>query len=260
MFINKVTFTGADSYTRINSLLALSIEHPYIEWGILCSKTKQGHPRYPDENWLDDMYAFWQGDSARKNEYYSPSLHLSCHVCGRWVGNLLDGGKEFYHDMGVYLPMFERIQINTGGKPLYVKPEEFIVSLNHFFKKKQIICQDDGFVGRSLYETLNLAGVNCVPLFDLSGGEGKTPAEWPKRLTRPTCFGGSVPAYCGYAGGLGPDNLAEELKRIEAVVGSDDVPIWIDMESNLRSESGVFDLDRVKKCLEIVQPWISKNA
>jgi hypothetical protein len=55
-------------------------------------------------------------------------------------------------------------------------------------------------------------------LFDTSGGAGVLPQEWP------------VPAkdfWCGYAGGLGPFNVIEQVRKIETVCAK---PFWIDME------------------------------
>jgi phosphoribosylanthranilate isomerase len=60
---------------------------------------------------------------------------------------------------------------------------------------------------------------------------------------------------CGYAGGLSPENVVAQLEKIAVVSG--DVPIWIDAETNLRSDQGQhFDLDRVCAFAEAVKPWI----
>jgi hypothetical protein len=61
----------------------------------------------------------------------------------------------------------------------------------------------------------------------------------------------------GYAGGLGPDNLAEELRRIEEVAG--DAEVWIDMETNVRTAER-FDLDKVRRCYDLARPWLSQDV
>lgn len=84
-----------------------------------------------------------------------------------------------------------------------------------------------------------------MPLFDVSGGIGVVPESWPKPFKD---------VYCGYAGGLGPTTIVEQLKRIEQVVG--DCEIWIDMETRIRSENdAVFDLGKVVECIELALPW-----
>jgi len=79
---------------------------------------------------------------------------------------------------------------------------------------------------------------NHAILFDASGGHGVSPEYWPAHLPDKSC---------GYAGGLGPDNLARELPRIQEAAGQG--PYWIDMEGKLRNEADRFDLARARLCL-----------
>ncbi|MDF2421383.1 MAG: hypothetical protein OPY06_00025, partial [Nitrosopumilus sp.] len=61
-------------------------------------------------------------------------------------------------------------------------------------------------------------------------------------------------AYTGYAGGLGPDNLENELHKIAEVCGEN--PIWIDAETKLRSDNDrIFDLQK-GEFLKIAEPWV----
>ena len=86
------------------------------------------------------------------------------------------------------------------------------------------------------------AGVNCSTLFDLSHGAGVLPEQWPKPLPG---------IRCGYAGGLSPDNIKEQLTLISAAVG--DTPIWIDMETHVRSNNDrLFDLGKVEQVLKVL--------
>ena len=83
--------------------------------------------------------------------------------------------------------------------------------------------------------------VNVACLFDRSGGKGLVPSSWP--LIRNDVF-------CGYAGGLGPETLSEELLKIFEMTNGQE--IWIDMESKIRTEKK-FDLGKVVNCLETAQ-------
>jgi len=78
-------------------------------------------------------------------------------------------------------------------------------------------------------------------LFDSSGGRGLAPVSWPAPLPGTTC---------GYAGGLGPDTLTEQLPLIHTAANGRGY--WIDMEGRLRTPEDRFDLDRARRCLEIV--------
>jgi len=64
------------------------------------------------------------------------------------------------------------------------------------------------------------------------------------------------PLLCGYAGGLNPDNIEQELIKIEAVVG--DAEIWIDMESGIRNKKDELDLEKCERVLAIAERWADK--
>jgi phosphoribosylanthranilate isomerase len=99
-------------------------------------------------------------------------------------------------------------------------------------------------VNNDILDVAKEAGVNAAPLFDLSGGAGVLPENWPV-----------ANGYCGYAGGLSPENVQGQLELIEQVAG--DGPIWIDVETHVRSEDDkIFDLDKVRAFIENVLPWV----
>jgi hypothetical protein len=92
------------------------------------------------------------------------------------------------------------------------------------------------------------AGFKVSALFDKSGGAGILPTEWPELLNG---------IKCGYAGGLSPENLEEQIKLIEHKAWSSE--IWIDMETHVRSdEDAVLDLEKVIECLTIASQYVSK--
>lgn len=55
---------------------------------------------------------------------------------------------------------------------------------------------------------------------------------------------------CGYAGGLSPDNIAEQLDLIDAAAG--DVDYWVDAETHVRTEE-VFDVEKCYRFLEVCE-------
>lgn len=91
---------------------------------------------------------------------------------------------------------------------------------------------------------LQSAGIDVAFLYDSSGGHGKTTPVWlpPKGK------------YCGYAGGLTPENLEVEIPKIAAVVGNH--PIYLDMESGVRDSDDHFDLSRAELILKIAKEWV----
>lgn len=60
-----------------------------------------------------------------------------------------------------------------------------------------------------------------------------------------------------YAGGIGPDNIQQELRRIRQVAQGHKV--WIDMETKVRSNSdNLFDFNKVGFVLATCRPYIEK--
>lgn len=239
MKIKTVTMTGADNSIDPKDLIAISQEFPFVEWGILLSKSQSGSRRVPDKKWMSQLLQLSDDHSLDEQ------INLSAHLCGRWVRELLQGEIfDLAKFMGRSLGMFQRIQINTHAEPHNVEAKAFLEALKGI--NRQTIIQFDD-VNNHLYYLVREAGIDVSPLFDLSHGAGMLPQEWPAPITE----------YCGYAGGLGLDNLVEELQKIENKV--DDKTIWIDMETKVRSDNDmVFDLKKVRKCLEIVQKHESR--
>jgi len=87
--------------------------------------------------------------------------------------------------------------------------------------------------------------VETAILFDLPGGAGILPAEWPAPRA-------SLP--CGYAGGLDPENVEDQLQRIASVC---DRPFWIDMERRVRSnDDSILDIAKVRQVLATCAPHV----
>ena len=96
MKLDRVTVTGADnSTTNLADLAFLSADFPFVEWGILCSKNNMGGNRFPDRTWLDKLAMCLK---------INPTMKASCHLCGRWVRDLLkEGNTKFIDEIGASL-------------------------------------------------------------------------------------------------------------------------------------------------------------
>ena len=80
-------------------------------------------------------------------------------------------------------------------------------------------------------------------LMDASRGTGVVPETWgaPSSLAQ---------TFCGYAGGLGPDNIA----TVAAQLNARGLPYWLDMESGIRTDNQ-FDLAKARAVLEQTAPF-----
>lgn len=262
--IDRVTITGADNSISSTQLAGLSREFPFVEWGILVSKSSTGKwPRYPTEPWIGYLLAI-------ADKY---PMNLSLHLCGRWVRDLLLGTNsipDFLLAPAITgRASFDRVQLNFHAERSECRPQAFAERLKSI--GKPFIFQLDGANGNKHLDSANEWEVpHCHGLFDVSGGAGILPSEWPKPIYLDAGLddeGGCIEqhAYHGYAGGLGPENLAEQIPLIlAAAAGTEHTQeghIWIDMETRVRSDNDQhFDLAKVRRCLEIAAPFVTPDA
>ena len=238
MKIRYVTLTGADDKTNASEMKVLSNAYPYVEWAILFSQNKTKAPRYPSYDWVE------------RNLPQLMGCQLSAHLCGRWVDDAMKGELTFMDiDDGVFFSFFDRIQLNLSGERLNKFLNGETKLWNCDLPEIQIILGGPYQKCEATFPTHAYLSHGAVPLFDCSGGRGILTKNWPKVIEGE----GGVPLLCGYAGGLGPENLEEQLKKIEEVVGDNE--IWIDMENNIRTNN-VFDLKKCEKVLKIAENWV----
>lgn len=221
MDLRYVTITGADDLTPIEEMVELSLDFPFVEWGILLGSEVKG--RFPSKDWLNSFAR------AAENNFMNTALHL----CGPWVKRLLAGEYIWTDISHNLLVAIDRVQINMGGKP-QVSNVKMIdaVRLGGIY---ETIVQGDG-VNDHLAYALTGNGIRTSILYDLSGGRGIFPTSWP----RPDSY---LP--CGYAGGISPDNMAQVLTDLGKVCKQ---PFWIDMESGVRTDNKL-DLGKVRTVL-----------
>lgn len=237
--LKRVTFTGPDDHTSIDEMLAISKEHPHVEWGILFP-SNGGRSRFPSGAWVRRLIDASIGENVQ----------LSGHLCEPWVQKILAGDMRLPAFIG-----FSRFQLNTHGVPMAAQLNwhaplvrmgyEIILQLDGLMSEK--LRADLGQVPDAL-DRLGQPSTTFSGLHDLSHGAGILPTEWPGPL--------ADLKWTGFAGGLGPHNLAEQLPLIEQASGGADY--WIDMETHVRTD-GLFDLQKVRECLRICDAFMATN-
>ncbi len=236
MNLDRVTVTGADDSIEPEALVALTEKYPFVEWGILFSGSRQGGPRYPSDGWISKLM-----HSAMQNRLPS----LCAHLCGKWVRDLvLEGQSTWWEKYRSYSAIFNRVQLNFHGQ-FHKAGKGFPAKLRSF--GHDFILQHDGVNDETILKLG--AELPVFPLFDRSGGAGVLPASWPKPIWK----------YQGYAGGLSPENIEDELHRILDAAGES--RIWIDVETRVRSEDdSLFDLHKVEVFLKRCQPFVRATS
>lgn len=219
-----VTFTGIDEWTDLRRVEDLSSRYP-IEWGILFGNVHK--PRYPSLRRVCEALML-------KN------VRFSAHLCG-WFAESVNGGTL----PPLPFDRFARIQVNAG--PQSYRIEALRRAMSTLGRPVIVQCRGETFGfnenrdGSSqgfpdgLSESLH-------PLHDESGGQGVLPRSRPPQ--------GDIP-YVGYAGGLGPNNIAATISSLDAS------HYWLDMETGIRGpgpdgEGDRLDLDQCERvCREI---------
>jgi hypothetical protein len=231
--MNKVTLTGADDRTDISAMIDLSAEFPFAEWGILVSAKQEGSSRFPSRNWIERFC----------HRAAVPAVAVSMHVCGSWVRAMLRGQLDWNALPEVRI-VADRVQVNTHAEE-HISNVAFLDWIGERNRKQFIIQLDavnDHILDAAFARKLNVAG-----LFDGSHGAGVLPADWLSPRYKDV--------YYGYAGGLGPENVVEQVGKIAKAAAWHKPGFWIDMEGRVRTHEE-FDLAKVRRVLELCAPLV----
>lgn len=226
MKLKYCSITGADDAVDAADLTALAQEFPFAEWAILLMRARAGTPRFPRPEWIEDFAVRATGQNK------------AMHLCGDAFLGFID------HDPQVLALMqgFPRIQLNLKFGDVEGRYDEAALQARvREHPQHQFILQytpeKQGLL--PLFRDV----VNHAVLFDASAGQGISPDTWDAPLAG---------HFCGYAGGLNPENLARNLQDIARVAAGHET--WIDMETGVRTDDR-FDLDKVRRVLAISRPY-----
>lgn|SRR3990167_9423329 len=213
-----ITLTGVDERTTWPQISELI--YGGAEIGILYKFSPDGRNRYPRLSWILDIL-----DEAGE--------HCAVHICGNRARTQLLAGK-----LHQSIAKAKRVQVNGA-----LLPSDLAKICGYC--NQEVITQHCNKNDILRFLT-SVPGSNHALLVDGSGGRGITPDCWNRPRTA---------KQVGFAGGLGPDNLATELPKIAAVAIGD---WWIDMEGKLRDDDW-FDVSKAKRCLEIFNEWLARQ-
>lgn len=225
------SLTGADGAVDPAALRDVSREFPFVEWAILLLPAQQGNPRCPTTGWIE------------KFKSVCADTHKAMHLCDDAFLQFMESGAEVREVM----TGFRRIQLNLKFGNLEGKydPADLVARIKESPEWEFIIqyTPEKAFLLKMLEDVPNHA-----VLFDASAGRGISPDRWDPPIAG---------HFCGYAGGIGPENIAENLRQIGDVTQG--IPTWIDMESRIRTDDK-FDFAKVRTVLEAVQAVMQPGA
>lgn len=226
MHLKYCSITGADDDVDIKDLSALAREYPFVEWAILLLPDLAGKARCPSYGWIARFIRDYKG------------RHTAMHLCDQALLDFVANQREVMELMAG----FWRIQLNLRFGDVEGKYDikELIARV-----KENPACQ---FIVQYTPDKAHILPLfegitNHALLFDASAGQGLSPDAWPAPIKG---------HFCGYAGGINPNNVIRNLELIARAVG--DGETWIDMESGVRTDDQ-FDIGKARKILEAAKVY-----
>ena len=213
----SVTFSGADNRTTIEDICRICEEADrlgvHVEFGLLCSATRGGTPRYPSP-WVARHLA-----KVATDEHATVAVHL----CGSYARAAVDGtlADVLPEPWAAVLRTADRVQVNLP--PGMSLPDELRAARLGVARAVQLDPRDMRrplVIGQHRNANKWHAQEPGVQwLHDPSGGRGLVPTSVPPL----------PPWRVGLAGGLGPGTIAAAAKLLVAGAGG-----WLDMETRVR--------------------------
>ena len=226
-------------------MVALSKKYPLLEWGIQVSgkKCSFGSSRL---GWIYRLQGYLQEENQ--------NIDLALHVNADWVEDFCTG--RLSPELNTLLrlrnvlgtSLFKRVQLNFKiGREKTPNKKLLILRMQEYgFGRRFILSYNDE--NSEFIQSLYAEGVRHFDvLFDASHGEGISAAQWHEpAFTDKTILQ-------GYAGGLSPENIAEEVKKIREVV-PEDRAFYIDAEGKLKGEDRHLSLERCEEYIKNALP------
>lgn len=249
MNIEYITCSGISFNNDIEDIIDLGKKYLLAEFAVQASPKSfyKGSPKY---EWFNTLLSSCKVNNIRiathvNLGYCKDMCHgvVPCDLQDLWNVKRKNGE-----------PVIGRVQINiNGGNDDFEFHADKVADIIREYSDIKFIFQYAP-AQRERIEQLAEQRVPFSLLYDVSGGEGK--------LYRDSWGGIILPNHqTGYAGGLSPDNIAENLDYINKLLPPD-CSTWIDAEGRLKSVSPdgkkVFDTRLAEKYIERAIAWQMK--
>ncbi len=245
MKLRYITCSDPREHNSVKSIIELS-QKRHAEIAVQCHPSKMS-ANQPRNVWFNELLRDAKG---------LRNINLAIHINNEWSNDICTRGyipDIIYDWMKIERlpnkPLIKRVQLNMSKN---TADNINIIALRgvlYDFRHTEFIFQYNDKT-KDAIEKLHKSGAKFSLLFDASGGNGISPENWQK------------PIYAehpmGYSGGLSPDNIVGNLKKIEKVVGDNE--IWCDAEGKLKSqtlfeEKALFDTDLARAYINRANQW-----
>jgi hypothetical protein len=225
-----VTFSGVDETADLERLKEVRSLYFTVEWGLWLAVERQGRDvGFPSLDWMHKL---------------APELNLSAQLFGKNAADFLQGDDSgLMAHYGQLWPLFRRIQINVTPISMDTVDLTRLIHLVKNHRDKQVIfrVRDRNL---EIADALISQEIPCSALFDQPADAAQK--KWPKGIQR---FAG-----CGYAGGLGPDNIYKQLSPLLNAAQSAE-RWWVEMDSGLRVVENGRDVFSLASCRRVIREF-----
>lgn len=226
MNLRYISLTGADDQVNISHLESFSKRYPLFECAILMFPERDSLARNPSKAWREKFY-----QSTVKNR--------AIHLCGSAINKLANEDQELLGE----LQYVGRVQINLKPQWASVELVQQLIKVVEKYPQIEFITQHNE-LNIPYFQYWDKVS-NHSYLYDASLGKGLAPEIWLAPIENKAT---------GYAGGMNNDNVLANVIKIAKVSGQ--TPVWIDMETGIRTNDE-FDLGKAEKVLALVTQYVN---
>ena len=181
--------------------------------------------------------------------------NFAMHINLDWCDDICNGQipeplQDFFNARRLFAPtpIVQRIQLNMPQKTADNFNPQKLKQIIDYYPNKEFILQYNPRTKNAVQELYKLTHKFSL-LFDASGGRGVDAKTWEKPV-----FHDEI--SMGYSGGLSPENITNNLDKIQTVANPFD--IWIDAEGKLKTDDK-FDVSRAAQYIKNTLAWEQKQ-
>uniref|UniRef100_A0A7S4Q8P2 Uncharacterized protein n=1 Tax=Alexandrium monilatum TaxID=311494 RepID=A0A7S4Q8P2_9DINO len=252
--LSFLSLSGVDDSVSPRTLCDISQEFSFVEWGVNFRAEKQGkEPRYASLAWLRQLQE--EIDRRQQTGKFAP-IHFAAHLGGEYCVDVLKGDtslvRTLWEDYGflrIHLCPTRSHGVNSSQLKKYLSTLKSVIIALPQVEFVLLVTRETRVL---TFQLMNDCQPNLAFFYnaeELTCCSSSGPVRRPPPCPHPGI-------HCGYGGGITVENLTDELRRIAQVVNNPKRPVWVDLESGLRSSGpgrpDEFDLGKAWACIRTV--------
>ena len=245
MYLRYITCSDPREHNPVKTIISLA-RLPRAEIAVQCHPSKMSADM-PRNIWFNQLI---------RESLQASHINLAIHINAEWAYDICTRGyipniilDWLKVEKSHRRPLIKRVQLNMSKNVADNINVNAMRGILYDFRHTEFIFQYNDKT-KDAIEKMHKSGAKFSLLFDASGGNGISPDKWQK------------PVYdehpMGYSGGISPDNVIGNLRKIDNVAHGRE--IWIDAEGKLKSqnlfdEKALFDADLARAYIKRANKW-----